>query len=86
MEVISKANLDTLIGMGFEVTYQAEDYIKLFCGKYNLGIDLFCSDPKDDYTGVYMHLTDVYGVVLKEGKARNVISNVKRYIERVILQ
>ena len=30
MEVISQKNLDRLIDMGFEITYKADGFIKLF--------------------------------------------------------
>lgn len=85
-ELISQKNLNKLIEMGFEVTYKENGFIRLFNGKYNLGLDLFQSDPKDDYQGIYMSITDIDGCELKSGKARNVISNVTRWIENVILK
>ena len=86
MEVISQKNLDRLIEMGFEITYQADGFIKLFNGKYNFGINLYRSDSSDTYQGVYMGITDIDGMEIKSCKGRNVISNVTRWIENVVLK
>ena len=52
--------------------------IKNFVG---LGIDLYQSDKKDTYSGVYMDITK-NGISVKECKGRNVISNITKYIEK----
>lgn len=83
MEVISQKNLDALLDMGFEIRYQAEGCMRLFNGKYNVGIDLYHSEQRDDYDGVYMSITDIDGVELKQCKGRNVISNITRWIEAI---
>lgn len=81
MEVISQKNLNVLINMGFEITYKEEDFIKLYNGKYDLGIRLYQPDKKDSYNGVYMDITRD-NISVKECKGRNVISNIERYIEK----
>ena len=86
MEVISQKNLDRLINIGFEITYKADGFIKLFNGKYNFGIELYRSDSRDTYQGIYMSITDIDGVDIKSCKGRNVISNVTRWIENVVLK
>ena len=86
MEVISQKNLDRLINIGFEITYKADGFIKLFNCKYNFGIELYHSDPRDDYQGVYMSITDIDGVEIKSCKGRNVISNVNKWINNVVLK
>ena len=86
MEVISQKNLDKLIDMGFEITYKADGFIKLFNGKYNFGIELYRSDSIDTYQGIYMSITDIDGVEIKSCKGRNVISNVTRWIENVVIE
>lgn len=81
MEIVSQKNLEILIDMGFEITYQTEDFIKLYNGKYDLEIDLFQSEERDFYSGVYMHIIRD-NIVTKECKGRNIISNITRYIKR----
>ncbi len=81
MEVITQKNLQTLIDMGFEVTCKSEDFIKLYNGEYDVGIDLYKPHEKDTYTGIYMDITK-NNVSIKECKGRNVISNISRYIKR----
>lgn len=84
MEVISQKNLDKLIEMGFEIKYKNDGIIRLFNGKYNFGVDLYHSHPRDEYQGIYMSITDIDGKEVKHCKGRNVISNVKRWIELVL--
>ena len=86
MEVISQKNLDKLVAMGFEITYKSNGFIRLVNGKYNFRLTLFKPDPKDEDQGICMSIEDIDGIELKSGKARNVISNVTRWIENVILK
>jgi len=86
MEVISKKNLNKLLAMGFEVKCEMKDFMKLVHKEYSFGITLFCSDERDPFQGVYMSIDDVTGTELKLCKGRNVISNVTRWINNVILK
>lgn len=80
---ILENNLDKLQEMGFEITYQKEDYVSLYHGGYDLGIDLYCSEIRDEYQGVYMSITrDKKELV--HCKGRNVVSNITRYIQKAI--
>jgi hypothetical protein len=71
--------------MGFDITYQADGFIKLYNGEYDLGIVLYKAEERDDYSGVYMDITRD-NIAIKECKGRNVISNITRYIEKVVLK
>lgn len=78
---ILENNLDKLQEMGFVITYQKEDYVSLYHGGYDLGIELYCSEIRDEYQGVYMSICRD-GKEIKQRKGRNVISNITRFIER----
>lgn len=78
---ILENNLDKLLEMGFKITYRKIDFIKLYHGGYDLEIELYCSEIRDDYQGVYMSIGRD-GKEIKQRKGRNVISNITRFIER----
>ena len=78
---ILENNLDKLLEMGFEVTYQKIDFVKLYHGGYDLEIHLYCSIIRDEYQGVYMSICRD-GKEITQRKGRNVISNITRFIER----
>lgn len=85
MEIISRKNLNKLLEMGFEITFESDSFVTLYHGQYDLGIDLYLPDKKDDYNGVYMSITRDR-IALKECKGRNVISNITKYINNIILK
>lgn len=85
MEVITDKNLKKLEDLGFEKTYMSEngDFMRLVHKEYHFRITLYKTDPRDDYQGIQMSIDDIDGKQIKQYKARNVVSNARRWLERI---
>lgn len=86
MGVISQEKLKTLYDMGFELLSEYDNMIRLIHKEYAFKIDLYHSDARDPWQGVYMHICDIDGIVIKELKGRNVIANARRYVEKQLVK
>lgn len=78
--LISDNALRRLRELGFKILCQIEDdYIRIYHGEYDIEVTLYKSEERDSYKGVYMSMK-VHGEHFKDGKGRNVVSHIERYL------